>query len=263
LTNRHLVRSPVTATQQPVGAPAWVDLGTPDIDAARAFYSTVMGWTTTDGSAEYGGYSTAVHDGDDVAGIGPQAAGAPPAWLLYFATDDADAAASAISVNGGTVFMPPHAVGDMGRLVVAADPTGAVFGLWEAGTMPGFGATGEPGAWAWCDLRTDQPDAAREFYGAVFGWEYAAVPMAGEEYTTFTVRVGAAPSGGVGPMMGHDDVPPHWLNYFAVADVDASVSAASALGGTVLAPAFDTPFGRMAPIADPAGAVLMVMTLPR
>jgi predicted enzyme related to lactoylglutathione lyase len=252
----------MTITTPSTGQPIWADLGTPDIDAARTFYSAVMGWTTTEGSAEFGGYATAVRDAHDVAGIGPQAAGAPPAWLLYFSTDDADALTAAIEANGGTVFMRPHGVGDMGRLVVAADPTGAVFGLWEPGSMPGFGLTGAPGAWAWCDLRTDQPDAAREFYGAVFGWEYAAVPMAGDEYTTFTAPGSPAPAGGVGPMMGAEGVPPLWLNYFAVDDVDRSLGAVTAQGGTIITPAFDTPFGRMAPILDPAGAALMVMQLP-
>jgi len=252
----------MTITTPASGQPIWADLGTPDIDSARAFCSVVMGWEITAGHPDFGGYSTAVLGDDAVAGIGPLMGCAPPAWLLYFATDDAEHTTASIQENGGTIHMPPHTVGDMGRLVVAADPTGAVFGRWEAGTMPGFGATGEPGAWAWCDLRTDQPDAAREFYGAVFGWEYTAVPMAGDEYTTFTAPGAAAPAGGIGPMMGADGASPHWLNYFAVADVDASVAKATELGGTVLAPAFDSPFGRMAPIADPAGAGLMIMTLP-
>lgn len=253
----------MTLTAPSYGEPCWTDLGAPDLDVARAFYSAVMGWEVTAGHPDFGGYSTAMLGEDVVAGIGPLMAGAPPAWLLYFATDNAERTTASIQENGGTIYMPPHLVGDMGRLVVAADPTGAVFGLWEAGTTGGFSTTGRAGAWAWCDLRTEQPDAAREFYGAVFGWEYGAVPMAGDEYTTFTVPGAAAPAGGVGPMMGAEGAPPHWLNYFAVADVDASVATATKLGGSSFASPFDTPFGRMAPIADPGGAGLMLMTLPR
>ena len=63
-------------------------------------------------------------------------------------------------------------------------------------------------------------------------------------------------------MMGADGVPAHWLNYFAVLDVDQSVDAVVSEGGTILTPAFDSPFGRMAPILDPAGAPLIVMQLP-
>lgn len=244
------------------GQPVWTDLGAPEVPVALDFYSAVMGWRMTEPDPDFGGYATALRGEEAVAGIGPLAQGAPPAWLLYFSTDDADRTAALIQENGGTILMPPHPVGDMGRLVVALDVTGAAFGLWEAGTMPGFDVTGEPGAWAWCDLRTPEPDAAREFYGAVFGWEYAAVPMAGDEYTTFTTTGGGAPSGGVGPMMGAESAPPHWLSYFAVADVNAAVAATGSLGGTVLSPAFDTPFGRMAPILDTAGAALMIMQLP-
>lgn len=244
------------------GQPIWVDLGAPDIPAAREFYSAVMGWQITDGDPAFGGYATAMRQTQAVAGIGPLPGGVPPAWLLYFSTEDADRTSGLIEQGGGTIITPPHAVGDLGRLVVAQDITGAVFGLWEAGSMTGFDATGERGAWAWCDLRTHEPDAAREFYGAVFGWEYAAVPMAGEEYTTFTAPGQSAPAGGVGPMMGNDGVPAHWLNYFAVTDVDASAATVKQLAGTVLAPPFDTPFGRMAPILDPAGAGLMIMQLP-
>lgn len=244
------------------GEPIWIDLGAPSVETARDFYAPVMGWEVPPGNPDFGGYATAFSDHALVAGIGPQMGGSPPAWLLYFATDDADGLTRLIRENGGTIIVEPHPVADLGRLVIAQDPTGAVFGLWEAGTMLGFGATGRAGAWAWCDLRTPEPDAAREFYGAVFGWEFAAVPMAGDEYTTFTPCGGSAPAGGVGPMMGHDDAPPHWLNYFAVADVDASLAKAVELGGTSLAPAFDTPFGRMAPILDMAGVPLVLMTLP-
>jgi uncharacterized protein len=244
------------------GKPAWADLGAPEVPDARAFYSEVMGWRMTEPHATFGGYATALRGDAPVAGIGPLAQGAPPAWLLYFATDDANRTAADIEANGGTLLMPPHSVGDLGRLVVALDVTGAAFGLWEAGTMSGFAVTGEPGAWAWCDLRTPEPDAAREFYGAVFGWEYAAVPMAGDEYTTFTTPGGGAPSGGVGPMMGAEGAPPHWLSYFAVADVDAAVAATTSLGGTVVMAPFDTPFGRMAQVIDNGGAALIVMQLP-
>lgn len=252
----------MTISAHPAGQPAWADLGSPDFDVSRAFYSHVMGWTIPEGNPDFAGYTAGEGMGAGVAGIGPQMGGAPPAWLLYFATDDADVTCDLIAENGGSIIVPPHPVADLGRLVIAQDPTGAVFGLWEAGTMPGFEATGRAGAWAWCDLRTPEPDAAREFYGAVFGWEYGAVPMAGEEYTTFTAPGQSAPGGGVGPMMGQDDVPPHWLNYFAVADVDAAVTTATELGGTSFTPPFDTPFGRMAAIVDPAGAALMLMTLP-
>ena len=252
----------MTVTSRTEGQPTWADLGAPDVERARTFYASVMGWEMTAGDPDFGGYGTAMNGDEVAAGFGPLMGDAPPAWLLYFSTDDAELTQARIAELGGTVIVPAHPVGDFGRLVVAIDPTGAAFGLWEAGEVTGFDATGKAGAWAWCDLRSPDPDLAREFYGALFGWAFEAVPMAGDEYTTFTPNGAAAPAGGVGPMMGADGVPAHWLNYFAVLDVDQAVDAVVSEGGTILTPAFDSPFGRMAPILDPAGAPLIVMQLP-
>ena len=148
-------------------------------------------------------------------------------------------------------------------MVIAADPSGAVFGVWQADTMVGFEVVGAPGGWAWCDLRSSDPDAARAFYATVFGFTYTPMEMAGPAYATFSLGDDAPPLGGIGDMMGAPDgVPSHWLVYFAVADADAAAAAATRLGGTSLAPPFDTPFGRMAPLQDPFGAPLWAVQLP-
>jgi len=251
----------MTTPTFPDGAACWADLGAPDLPAAHAFYEAVAGWSVTAGHPDFGGYATAMVGDSAVAAIGPLMSGAPPAWTLYFASSDADATQAAIVANGGTVLVPADSVADFGRMVIAADPTGAVFGVWEAGTMPGFELTGATGSWVWCDLRSTDPDAARRFYAAVFGYTYQPMEMADADYMTFWI--GEETIGGMGGMMGAPEgTPSHWLVYFAVADVDASVAAVTANGGTSLAPPFDTPFGRMAPILDPFGAPLWLMTLP-
>jgi predicted enzyme related to lactoylglutathione lyase len=251
----------MTTPTFPNGAPCWADLGAPDIDKAHEFYEAVAGWSVTPGDPEYGGYATAMVGDSAVAAIGPLMGDAPPAWTLYFASDDAGATQSAIEANGGTVIVPAGAVGDFGRMLIGADPTGAVFGVWEAGTMPGFELTGATGAWVWCDLRSSDPGRAREFYSAVFGYAYQPMEMASPDYETFWI--GEETIGGMGGMMGAPEgTPSHWLVYFAVADVDAAVAEAVAHGGTSLMPPFDTPFGRMGPILDPFGAPLWIMQLP-
>ncbi|CAA9303779.1 MAG: hypothetical protein AVDCRST_MAG61-1172 [uncultured Friedmanniella sp.] len=127
--------------------------------------------------------------------------------------------------------------------------------------MIGASVVNEPGSLVWEDLRSTDPDTARSFYGALFGYEYEALEMAGPDYTTFQLPTEPHVLGGMGGLMGlPDGTPSHWLVYFATADVDAAVSAAQGAGGTVLAPAFDTPYGRMACLADPDGATFMVMT---
>jgi predicted enzyme related to lactoylglutathione lyase len=233
------------------------------MDLARAFYSGVVGWTIPPGTEEFGGYTTASVGGSGAAGLMPSDGTFPTAWTLYFASADADATSAAIVENGGQIIAPTMDVGDLGRMVIAADPTGAVFGVWQAASMIGFEILGEPGGWAWCDLRSTDPAAALAFYSAVFDYAYQPIEMAGPDYFTFALGVDEPPLGGIGGMMGApDEVPSHWLAYFAVADADAAVAAATKLGGKSLAEPFDSPFGRMGPLQDPFGAPFWVVQLP-
>jgi predicted enzyme related to lactoylglutathione lyase len=233
----------------------WVDLQSPDVAAAQAFYADVLGWTYEDPSVKFGGYAVAECRGAAVAGIGPRPPGASVAWTLYFASDDADKTAAAVAEHGGAIVIPPGDVGELGRMFVASDPTGAPFGVWQAGTHIGAGLVNEPGGLTWEDLRSPDPDTARDFYTAVFGFRTDPLTMAGPDYTTFALPSEEAPLGGIGGMMGASGMPAHWLVYFAVGDIGAAVAAAERAGGTVLVRDFDTPFGRMAGLVDPAGAV--------
>jgi uncharacterized protein len=248
----------IRTTPWPAGVPCWADLSTPDVTAAKGFYSAVIGWEFQDTEDEYGGYAIATYGGHTAAGVGPAQPGAPVAWTIYFASDDADKAAAAVAEAGGIIIVAPGDVGPLGRMFIAADPTGAAFGVWQAGTHIGAGITNEPGGLAWEDLRTTDPDAARAFYEAVFGFTFQALDGAGADYTMFHLPGDDAPLGGMGGMMGAEGAPPHWLVYFSVASTDAALAAAESAGGTVVAPAFDTPYGRMAGITDPAGALFWV-----
>ena len=249
----------IRSTPWPAGVPCWVDISVPDMDAARTFYSAVLGWDIEEGSDEYGGYAIASVNGSAAAGIGPPMGPGPAAWTLYIASDDVDATTAAIAQHGGSILMEAGDVGPFGRMCIAADPAGAVFGVWQAGEHIGAELVNEPGGLTWEDLRSADPEAARAFYAGVFGYRYQPIEMAGPDYTTFADADDAPPLGGMGGMMGHDELPSHWLAYFAVASTADAVAAASANGGAVLSPAFDTPFGQMATLADPAGAVFMVV----
>jgi predicted enzyme related to lactoylglutathione lyase len=243
----------------PAGVPCWADLAAPDVAVATAFYADVVGWTFPDTDGEFDGYLMAEAGGAAAAGIGPQQEGAPPGWTLYLASDDVDKTAAAVTEHGGTVLVPPGNVGPLGRMIAAADPTGAVFGVWQAGTHIGAGIVNEPGGMTWEDLRSPDPDTARVFYTAVFGYQTVPFPEAGPDYTTFALPGDDAPLGGMGGMMGADGQPAHWLVYFSVADAGAAVAAAERSGGSVPMRDFDTPFGRMAGLADPAGSVFWVI----
>jgi hypothetical protein len=245
----------------PNGVPCWADVMATDVRASGAFYAAVLGWTVPEPEEQWGGYVTAEAGGRSVAGIGPVQQGAPAAWTLYLATDDVEGLVARAPEHGGTVLGPVMDVGDVGRMAVLADPSGAAFGLWQAGTMIGAGVVNEPGSLVWEDLRSTDPEAARSFYAALFGFEYEVLEMAGPDYATFRLPSEPHVLGGMGGLMDlPDGTPSSWLVYFQVADADAAVAAAEQAGGTVVAPPMDTPFGRMACLADPDGATFMVMT---
>jgi len=138
-------------TPWPDGTPCWADLGAPDIAKAREFYSDVFSWTVQPGGPETGGYSVAELNGRGVAGVGPKMgpAEAPTMWMTYLATSDADATAAKIKGAGGQLVMEAMDVMDVGRMAVAVDPAGAVFGIWQARAFPGAQIVNEPGAMRW------------------------------------------------------------------------------------------------------------------
>jgi uncharacterized protein len=249
---------PTRDTNWPNGTPCWIDLGAPDVPAAQAFYSTVLGWSYTGGEPEYGGYLTCQLAGRDAAGIGPQqSADDPPRWTTYFAADDAAAVADRITGAGGTVLVPPMDVGPMGRMAIALDPQGNPFGLWQGGLNTGVQIYGEPGALVWNEAAVEDPEAARAFYGKVFDFTFTEVPGAGG-YTTFAT--GDRPLGGLGGLA--EGAPRGWSACFGVASTDAAVDAVVSGGGAVTMPAMDTEFGRFAVVADPWGAAFSVMQEP-
>ncbi|MDQ1676594.1 MAG: uncharacterized protein QOC93_1738 [Actinomycetota bacterium] len=252
-------------TTYPEGAPNWVDLGTPDLDAAKLFYGRLFGWTFTDTGPEHGYYVLCELDGLPVAGLGPlQDPGVPSMWSTYLASGDADHTAGRIRDAGGRVLMEPLDVADAGRMLYAVDPTGAGFGVWQAEGHLGSRRTGEPGAPAWHELRTPDGATADEFYRAVFGHEHEQIGD-GRTFDYAVIRVADEPVGGR-LRVGSDDpsgVRPHWLTYFAVADTDAAAAVVAEAGGTVRRDPVDTPYGRLAVVADPCGAAFTVIQLPQ
>ncbi|MFC4950545.1 VOC family protein [Pseudonocardia sp. GCM10023141] len=246
----------------PSGTPCWVDLAVPDLDAAKAFYSSVVGWTFVDSGAEFGHYSIAQTDGQAAAAIGPlQQEGQPSDWTVYLATADADATAKLITEHGGSLMFEPMEIPGNGRMAIAIDPTGGVFGIWQAIGMTGFGIANEPGSVTWTDARLTDPVAGKAFYSAVFGYTFDPIPGAPDDYSVFSVD--GETRGGMGGMMGGpQDAPSHWLSYFSVAEVDAAITTLTASGGTLLVPAEDTPFGRMAVVSDPFGATFSLHQAP-
>lgn len=159
----------------PDGTPAWVDLMVADRHRARDFYGPLFGWEFDEGGPETGYYTMAHKNGQPVAGIGEPMEGQPgmpPAWTTYIAVDDVDASASKVKDAGGQLFLEPMDVMDFGRMAIAADPTGAVFGMWQSGSHTGANLVNEPDGLTWNEVLTRDYCVAQDFYAKVFGYRY-------------------------------------------------------------------------------------------
>jgi predicted enzyme related to lactoylglutathione lyase len=248
----------IRSSRWPDGVPCWADLTVPDVEAAKHFYAQVLGWSYRPTDIEFGGYVIAEVQGAAAAGLGPLPPGAPARWTLHLAADDVDKIATATPAHGGQVLLPPHDVGALGRAFIAADPTGARFGVWQAGTHVGAGVVNEPGALIWADLNSPDPQAARAFYAAVFDYRTEPLADGGVDYHLFALPGDDVPLGGIGGL-GNPKDPARWLVYFAVADAEAAVAAAEQAGGQVLTRDWDSMYGRMATLRDPDGAEFSVL----
>jgi predicted enzyme related to lactoylglutathione lyase len=265
------------------GVPCWIDTSQPDPAAAVDFYSGLFGWECEDvmppGSA--GQYYMARIRGRDVAAVSGIPEGAPPMamWNTYIWVDSADQTAAKVREAGGKVLTEPFDVMDAGRMAVCADPEGAVFCAWQANQHKGARVVNEHGSLNFNGLNTRDPEGAKSFYGAVFGWQ--ALPLPGGvamwtmpgygdhlEANDPGIRARVAEVGGppgfedvvasINPIPDDQpDVPPHWNVTFATDDADATAAKASELGGKVIVAPFDAPWVRMTVLSDPQGATFI------
>ncbi|WP_018760649.1 VOC family protein [Arthrobacter sp. 135MFCol5.1] len=243
------------------GDPCWIDLMTSDTERAREFYSRLFGWTYQEGDQEtYGGYITALANGLPVAGMmkNDGESGYPDVWTTYLRVEDIKATAAAAHAAGGQVFMPPMEVPEQGHMAMFGDTGGAAVGAWQFGGHTGYQAKGEPGTPYWHELHTRGYAPSVKFYQDVFGWETEVLSDTEDfRYTT----LGSGESSRAGIMDATylpEGVPSNWQVYFAIGNADTGVDMATSLGGTVIHPPEDTPFGRIAALADPTGALFRI-----
>ncbi len=249
------------------GTPSWIDLATPDVAGAQAFYGSLFGWDFDDQPAGGQGetYVMCAKAGRAAAGMMAlteemAAEGMPPVWTTYVNVDDLEATTAKVEAAGGQVMRPPEDAMEAGRFAVIADPTGAVVCLWEKKQHIGAEVVNEHGALTWTELITPDPKGAAAFYAEVLGWTTETAPMPTGEYTVFHTP-GGSPDGIAGAMAPPvEGMPAFWGVYFGVDDCDATVAAAIGAGATVMAEPMDLPgTGRMAALVDPQGAVFSVL----
>lgn len=254
-------------TAHPPGTPCWVDLMTPDVEGATAFYTTVFGWEAEAQTDDEGNqiYTLFRVKGKATAGMGaspPDMAATPPVWSTYIAVNDLEGTASSVTAAGGAVIMPPMEVTEAGSMAVFADPAGAAFSVWKAGEHMGAEIGNEPNTYSWNELMSRDVETARAFYSQVFGWAYEEFDMG--PAGTYHVIAGGG-NNGLGGLMAMPaevpaEVPSHWVAYFTVADLDTTVATAIGAGGQVLAGPMDIPdVGRSAALTDPAGGAFSVL----
>lgn len=249
----------------PLGAPCWVDLYTSDPEKSTEFYGQLLGWTAESAGEEYGGYINFSKDGQGVSGCmkNDGQSGMPDVWSVYLATDNAEKTAEAAAANGGQVIVPAMEVMQLGSMAVLADVGGAAIGAWQPGLHKGFDVFNEPGAPSWFELHTRDYEASVKFYKDVFHWD-PKVMSDTPEFRYTTLGEGDSALAGIMDSTGFlpEGVPPHWKVYFQVEDTDKAVAQAVEGGGSVIAPAEDTPYGRLAQIADPTGAMFSLVARP-
>ncbi len=228
----------------------WHELIAPDVEPAKAFYTGLLGWTMSvwkPGEADY----PMIHvGGRDHGGFFARERSAPH-WLVYVEVEDVDAVVAKVPGLGGTVFVEPEEIEDVGRYAVIADVQGAVLAV----IRPSEPAMAPPkDVFCWDELSTADVVAAKRFYAELFGWSVAET-MPG--YWVF--RADDLDVAGLMPKPA--GVPaPAWLTYLKVEDTDATIRRGLELGATVvMEPMQAEGVGRYAVLVDPVGAAFGVV----
>jgi hypothetical protein len=255
-------------TEYAPGTPSWTDLATPDPAASQKFYGSLFGWSFDDqdtGDAD-NPYTMVLQGGKPVAGmmkLSPEmaAGGMPPVWSTYVTVKDVDTSTKKAKDLGGAVLSEPMDVMTAGRMAVLADPTGAVFCIWQAKDSIGAELVNEPVSLTWNELLTTDVAKVKPFYEGLFGWkaEDMEMPDGPGPYTVWNLP-GSEPGMGGAMKTPMEGMPSFWNVYFQVDDTDSIVKKAKDLGASVMAEPMDIPeVGRMAAIVDPQGATFSVL----
>jgi predicted enzyme related to lactoylglutathione lyase len=274
----------------PQGVPSWIDFEPDDVEAAKAFYGTLLGWEFTEATPPGSPYRYFIAhvSGADAAGIGgpaprraahqvePTGETQTAAWQTYIAVDDAESFQDTVTAAGGKVVTPPTSPGPAGTWAGFTDAVGAEFRVWQAARRLGAQIANTPGAWNFSFLHTVDQETAKAFYHKVFGWEFADLsgtamirrPGYGDHLSTTVdpgiyerqFAVGAPPDFAdavAWAVPAAEDERPHWQVSFTVEDRDDAAATAERFGAKVLSTT-DSEWTRDAVVRDPQGAVFTV-----
>lgn len=242
----------------------WYELMTPDPPAARAFYTTLLGWGLESWTGADGPYVMWTRGGTAIGGSMPLPeealrAGAMPHWLAYIGTPDVDATARQAEQAGGKVMVKPQDIPQVGRFAVLTDPHGALFAVFAPAQEPAPAAPAQVGDCSWHELAAGDASQAWDFYARLFGWEKRGeghdMGPAGV-YQEYGCPGITEPLGGIFNKPAEMPGPPHFTLYFRVEDVRQAAETVKSLGGQVLNGPMEVPGGDMiVNCLDPQGAV--------
>lgn len=254
----------------------WIDHNAHDLDAAATWYGDLFGWSRMDMPPMADGappYAFLTKGEAPACGVGQmteemKAQGVPPLWNSYVCVEDCAATEAKAAELGATVVVPTQEIPGHGKLCFITDPEGTSIAFWQSlSATPNPVFTTEPGGLSWNELMTRDVAKAREFYGALFGWSFADLPMKDMKGNDFTYTMISAPGaeqvGGMMAMEGPDweNVPAHWMVYFATADCDATAAQAAATGGTVVVPPTAIMVGKFSVLSDPHGGHFSIIQM--
>ena len=245
----------------------WFELVSRDAKRAQAFYGEVLGWKTMRfpmGDTTYEMICTGDTADTMIGGYAaPKSDRQMSHWISYVSVENVDATAKAAAANGGRLVEAPYDLPNVGRTARIADPLGAELCPFRNTTGDLPDAPAMPGHFFWNELHTSNPTRALSFYEKVLGFSHRAMGMGpGGTYHILSQR--GVDRGGVTSFLP-PGVPPHWLPYVFVDNVDDAIARARKLGGKILTGAEDIPgIGRFGVLEDPTGAALAIMKpLPR
>lgn len=241
----------------------WHELMTTDPKGAIAFYSEAVGWKTelfgepVDGHPPY---TMWVGDQGPLGGVMTlpeevKKMGAPPHWMGHVQVADVDASVQTAEGAGGSVMVPPTSVPTVGRFSVIADPQGATLSIFQPEMEMAQHEANRPGEFNWGELIANDAPTAFPFYEKLFGWEKVDELDMGEMGKYLVFGQGDVGLGGMMSKPPEMPLPPTWLYYVHVDDLDAAIARATNLGAKMFFGPIEVPNDmHIAQLTDPQGA---------
>jgi predicted enzyme related to lactoylglutathione lyase len=237
----------------------WYDLLTNDPPAALTFYEHVVGWTSQpmQGGAPYTLFVGSQGPMAGTANLPEQARkmGAPPHWTSNVEVADIHATCELVKKLGGKILVEPSQYAGVGWVGVMADPQGATINLFSPAHPQKLHDRSKPGEFIWHEVLTTDHESAFVFYSRIFGWKKQRDFDMGAMGKYLIYGLGDEDLGGMFTKSKDMPMPPSWIYYIQVAELDAAVERAKAKGAKLMNGPMEVPGGaRIAQLSDPQGA---------